>query len=288
MELFGTTALDALVEWTRAGSAQEAVRIARSSLTTVLRLGAGASALPARGPRPDEQLVLYEREACPYSRRVREALAMLDLDVLSRPVPEGSTRHARELERLTGGRTVPALVDRGAGVVVQGSDGIIAHLFARYGDGEVPLRLRLQATSTLASRLGGERGERMRAAVVPAKPLELAGYEGSPATRLVRERLTELEIPYVSRQLAPHSPRRAAYFAREGTMELPHLVDPNHVDASPVEAGSDGDVSLFGADAILAWLDRTYALTEGRARESGEPRSARAARPVRSLQEKTR
>lgn len=283
MELFGTTAFDTLVEWTRAASPQEAARIARSALTTVLRLGAGASALPARGPRPQERLVLYEREGCPYSRRVREALAMLDLDVLSKPVPEGSTRHARELERLTGGSTVPALLDRGAGVVVQGSDGIIAHLFARYGNGEVPLRLRVQATSTLASRLGGERGERLRPAAAPVRPLELAGYEGSPATRLVRERLTELEIPYVSRQLAPHSPRRAAYFAREGTMELPHLVDPNHVDHR-----SDRAVSLFGADAILAWLDRTYALTGGRAREGGDRRSARTARPARSLQERTR
>lgn len=288
MELFGTTALDALVEWTRAGSAQEARRIARAALTTVLRLGAGASAIATRGPRPDERLVLYEREACPYSRRVREALAMLDLDVLSKPVPEGSTRHARELERLTGGTTVPVLVDRGAGVVVQGSDGIVAHLFARYGDGHVPLRLRVQVTSKLASRLGGERGDRVRPAAVPAKPLELEGYEGSPATRLVRERLTELEIPYVSRQLAPHSPRRAAYFTREGTMELPHLIDPNEVEPGPAEDEGDRAVTRFGADAILAWLDRTYALTEGRARESDGRREPRRVPSARPLQERTR
>jgi len=279
MELFGTTALDALVEWTRAGSGSEARSIARAAITTVLRLGADTSVIAERGPRPHELLVLYEREDCPYSRRVREALAMLDLDVLSRPVPVGSTRHGPELERLTGASTIPVLVDRYAGVVVQGSDGIVEHLFARYGARGVPLRLRLRATSALASRLAGEHGHRARPSVAPEAPLELEGYEGSPATRLVRERLSELELPYLSRQLAPHSPRRAAYFARVGTMEMPHLLDPS---------GDFEVVSLFGASAILAWLDRTYALTQGRARDGGERRPTPSPRPSRSLQERTR
>lgn len=247
MEIFAPSALDALMEWTRAGSAGEARRLVRASLVTLLRLGAGAKVVEL-GPRPTERLVLYEREGCPFSRRVREAFAMLDLDALSKPVPRGATRFARELEDATGARTVPVLVDPGVGIVVSGADAILEHLFSRYGQGEVPLRLRLAKTSEIASRIEGEHGVEASPSRAPSRPLELDGYEGSPSTRIVRERLSELELPFVAYQLAPHSPKRSAYFAREHTMELPHLRDLDH------------DVSIFGVSAILAWLDRTYAI----------------------------
>lgn len=259
METFGGTALDVLFEWTRASSSEEKRRVALASIPTLLRAGAGARAIGDLGPRPGELLVLYQREGCPFSRRVREALSMLDLDALIKPVPEGSSRHAREVEALTGAREIPVLVDPTIGVVVQETAAILAHLFQHYGRGRVPLRLRLHATSRLASRARADRGSHGRRSIAPSKALELTGYEASPATRLVRERLDELELPYVSRALAPHSARRRAFFAREGTLELPFLHD--------CAAG----VRLFGAASIVAYVERTYALDERRARELSAP-----------------
>lgn len=274
MQVFEGTALEAFGEWSAARSLGEAWRIARASITTVLRLGAGASVVETRGPRPSEMLELYERESDPGSRRVREALSMLDLDVLSRPVPRGSTRHGRELaERIGAEARVPVLVDPAMGVSIEGADGIVDHLFAHYALARAPLRLRIARTSALASRVGGANGDRARPSREPARPLELWGYEASPATRIVRERLTELELPHVARQLAPHSPRRRVYFAREGTMEVPHLEDPSTC------------ASRFGASDILAYLERRYALAPRLAAQDGRSRGAarerRAKEPAR-------
>ena len=134
MELFGGTALDALVEWTRARTIDERIRLVEATLPTLVRAGAGARVLDRRGPRPAETLILYQREACPFSRRVREALAMLDLDARIKPVPRGSSRHARELVALTGDIEIPVLVDPGMAVVLQDTDGILAHLFQHGAD----------------------------------------------------------------------------------------------------------------------------------------------------------
>lgn len=259
MELFGGTALDALVEWTRAHTRDERVRLVGATLPTIVRAGAGTRVLDERGPRPAETLIVYQREACPFSRRVREALSMLDLDARMKPVPRGSARHSRELVALTGDVEIPVLVDPAMGLVLQDTDGILQHLFHHYGRGDVPLRLRAHASSRLASRLRRGHGEEARASIAPSRPLELTGYEASPATRLVRETLDELELPYFSRPLAPHSPRRREYFASEGTMELPRLEDR--------AAG----ITLFGATAICSYLERTYAFVPGRLGARGRP-----------------
>lgn len=259
MELFGGTALDALVEWTRARTREERTRLVRATLPTLARAGAGGRVQRERGPRPAETLILYQREACPYSRRVREALSMLDLDARIKPVPRGSARHARELVALTGDIEIPVLVDPAMGLVLEDTEGILQHLFQHYGRGEVPLRLRAHASSRLASRLRRGHGEEARASIAPSRALELTGYEASPATRLVRETLDELELPYLSRPLAPHSPRRRAYFASEGTMELPRLEDR--------AAG----ITIFGPLSICSYLERTYAFMSDRAGGRARP-----------------
>src|SRR3984957_1503480 len=74
---------------------------ASSFLASAARLGAGGSARPARR-RPERLLEIYEFEACPFCRRVREALSEFDLDALILPCPRGGTRFrpkARELDR---------------------------------------------------------------------------------------------------------------------------------------------------------------------------------------------
>ena len=43
------------------------------------------------GPRPAHPIELFEYEGSPYCRKVREAAAVLDLDVLFRPCRSGET-----------------------------------------------------------------------------------------------------------------------------------------------------------------------------------------------------
>jgi glutathione S-transferase len=131
------------------------------------------------------------------------------------------------------------------------SDDIITYLFDRYGDGEVPLSLRLgpltDVSSMLASAWRPAFGARYRPAKHPAKPLELYSFEASPFSRIVRERLCSLEIPYVLHNVAKGSPSRDAFVERSGKMMVPYLVDPN--------TGTE----LFESADIVRYLDRTYA-----------------------------
>jgi glutathione S-transferase len=198
-------------------------------------------------------------------------MAMLDLDARIKPVPNGSAIHAPELLALTGQTKVPVLVDFASGVVIEGTRAVLMHLFEHYGRSPIPLRLRLTSTSRLASRLRDGHGKRIRATRMPLGMLELTGYEASPSTRLVREVLSELEMPYISRQLAAASPRRRAFFARTGSMELPHLLDPNE------------GIEIVSAGPIIAHLEQTYgcvhasvrSLEHARARASHSRRSRR-------------
>jgi glutathione S-transferase len=83
-----------------------------------------------------------------------------------------------------------------------------------------------------------------------ANPLELWSFEGSPYCRLVREALSELELPYVLHNVAKGSPRREAFVARSGKMRVPYLVDPN--GAGPAGAG------MFESADIVRYLVQTY------------------------------
>jgi hypothetical protein len=64
------------------------------------------------------------------------------------------------------------------------SDEIIKYLFNTYGDGEVPLPLRLGPITAISAGLGmmGRmgKGSKYRAAKMPEKPLELWAYDISP------------------------------------------------------------------------------------------------------------
>lgn len=227
-----------------------ALDVATSSLATIARLGAGAF-VAAPGPRPEKTLVLYEFEACPYCRKVREALSILDLDAEIRPCPKGGPRFREELIRRGGKAQVPYLVDPNTDTEAYESDEIIRYLFRRYGAGPVPLPLRLgpltdaSAVAASAIRLGA--GSRYRRSNPPAQPLELWSFEASPFCRIAREALCELEIPYTLHNVAKGSARRAAFASRSGRMMVPYLVDPNHERA------------MFESADIVAYLNATYA-----------------------------
>ena len=129
--LFGLRALEA-------GGTPLTWASVRGSLgATLARLGSG-SRVGALGPRPERLLELYEFEGCPYCRKVREALSILDLPALIRPCPKGGTRFREEVRRRGGKAQFPYLVDPNAGKEMYESDAIVAHLFERYGAGPPP------------------------------------------------------------------------------------------------------------------------------------------------------
>ena len=76
-----------------------ALDVTTSIGSSVLRLGAGRK-VGAVGKRPETPLELYEFEACPYCRKVREALSILDLDILIYPCPKGGARSPNQRPKL--------------------------------------------------------------------------------------------------------------------------------------------------------------------------------------------
>jgi glutathione S-transferase len=224
--------------------------VATSLGASAARLGAGM-AVAGAGKRPAEPLVLYDFEACPFCRKAREALSILDLDAIVRPCPKGGTRFREDVRRRGGKALFPYLIDPNTGQEMYESDDIVRYLFTTYGDGSVPWTLALGpltlAGSALASAWRFGRGERYRAARVPEHPLELWSFEASPFCRLVREELCSLELPYLLHNVAKGSAKRDAFVTRSGKMMVPYLVDPNT------------DQAMFESADIVRYLRNTYA-----------------------------
>src|SRR5262245_55675356 len=225
--------------------------VATSFVASIARLGAGME-VGSVGARPDRALELYEFEACPYCRKVREALSVLDLDAVVHPCPKNGARFRPEVVRRGGKAQFPFLVDPNGGVEMYESDDIIRYLFERYGDGHVPASLGLpvvtDVTSMLASaaRLGG--GGTARRAREQREPLGPWSFDSSPYCRLVREALCDLELEYRLHNVAKGSPKRDAFVRRSGKMQVPYLVDANT------------GVALFESADIVRYLDTTYGL----------------------------
>lgn len=221
-----------------------------SLLTTGFRLGSGLSVAGA-GARPEKTLELFEFENCPFCRKVREALSVLDLDADIRPCPKGGTRFRLELRERGGREMFPYLVDPNTGTEMYESQAIVGYLFDHYGDGRVPPMLGAPVLRDVTSVLAGLPrfgfGSHVRPARRPEQPLELYSFEASPFCRLVRECLCTLELPYRLHNVAKGSARREAFVGRSGRMMVPYLVDPN--------TGS----ALFESAEIVRYLDETYA-----------------------------
>lgn len=223
--------------------------------------------------KPPQALQLFDMEGCPACRLVREALTELDLDVVVYPCPKGGQRFRSRMLRLGADEKLPYLVDSNTGRSLYDAASIIPYLFTRYGQGLVPLRwrfMRINKLSSLAAtvpRLGA--GVYVRPSKAPERLLELYSFESSPFARPVRERLCELELPYVLRNLGkghwedyllpgvrqrlrpgyvPRTPNRQQLLAHTGRVASPYLVDPN--------TGS----ALFESRDIVRYLDRVYAL----------------------------
>lgn len=183
-----------------------ALEVGTSYLASGGRFGAGMRVAKTLGARPEKPLELYEFEACPFCRMVREALTVLDLEVLVRPLSKGGARHRPWVTERAGRAMFPYLVDPNVGAEMYESDDIIDHLFERYGEGRPPTSLKLGPLTTLSSSVASGfrfwRGAAALSSNAPDKPLELWGYEASPYCRIAREALCELELPYLLRNAA--------------------------------------------------------------------------------------
>jgi glutathione S-transferase len=221
-----------------------------SSIAATLARGAQGLRSGRLGRRPAEPLVLYEFESCPFCRKVREALTVLDLEAEVRPCPKGGRRFRPEVIARGGKAQFPYLVDPNSGQEMYESEAIVRHLFATYGDGPPPGALLgpLAALSGgIASGLRFGRGTRAEPSRAPGLPLELWSFEASPYCRIVREKLCTLELPYRLHNVGKGSPSRSAFVERSGKLQVPYLADPNT------------GAALFESDAIVDYLERTYA-----------------------------
>ncbi len=237
----------------------------------------GAMVKDRKARLPALTLKLYDIEACPFCRLVREVLTELDIDVLILPCPRGSKRFRAEAARIGGKQQFPLLIDDNTQTVLYESAAIIEYLTRTYGSkprqskgiGRMLAMIGSSLASGLMIRLRGMTG--MWA--VPARPagknLELFSFEASPFSKPVRARLCELELPYLLRNtgkaslkdMGPPSWRDKIFKAPRGTsrnrrwlsentgqVQVPYLIDANT------------GVAMYESEEILRYLDKTYAL----------------------------
>lgn len=226
------------------------LNIATSYAASAARLGFGMKASPpARYPK--KPLELYEFEACPFCRKVREALTDLDLAAKIYPCPSGGEVFRPEVTKMGGRSSFPYLIDPNTGEAMYESDDIIRYLYGTYGKRSPHPLLRMGPitllTSQLASLARPLSGRHARKSRRPRRPLELYSFEASPYCRIARETLCELEIPYLLHNVGKGSSRREAFVKRSGKMMVPYLVDPN--------TGKE----MFESAAIRSYLLETYA-----------------------------
>lgn len=77
----------------------------------------------------------------------------MDLDVVFYPCPANGLTFRPKAVELGGKRSFPYMVDPNTGKSMYESDDIIKYMFEEYGDGEVPVGLRLGVLTTLSCGL---------------------------------------------------------------------------------------------------------------------------------------
>ena len=259
------------------------VKSVQATISMLLRGGLGNMGTPTP-IQPDKSLILYEHEACPYSRRVREVMTHLNLDYESRPSPHKGHVYRDELKELAGKAQVPFLIDENneSNEEMLDSQAIIDHLFAHYSkEGSTPKKYQstngdnaslINKSASLVSMMRGVKADHPKkneARGKPDEPLHLYGLEASPFCRLVREKLSELEVGYINYNVAREQIQDIGAFGfrlnlgdyhpikggkrerimnevMDGKMQVPYLIDPNT------------NTKMFESQAIIDYLDHNY------------------------------
>eukprot|EP00475_Leptophrys_vorax_P027069 TRINITY_DN3855_c0_g1_i1.p1 TRINITY_DN3855_c0_g1~~TRINITY_DN3855_c0_g1_i1.p1 ORF type:complete len:304 (+),score=79.84 TRINITY_DN3855_c0_g1_i1:47-913(+) len=248
--------------------------ILTTSTGTLFRGGCGM--LRASGvdqcDRPVKPLKLYQYEACPFCKKVRENLSILDLDVIIYPCPRETMEsygflkdsRFRSVAKSLGGKAqFPLLVDENNDVIMYESDEIVKYLWKKYGNkatrplpDKIWFELLPGFVNSLSlflssfSRILPEHGVMRIPSKAPEKPLELWSFEASPFCRIARERLDSLELPYVLHNMPKNSPKKKQFKQENGKNLFPFLADPN-----------TGFKSFESAD-IVQYLVKTYQLQD--------------------------
>ena len=251
-------------------------KVLQSVVATLIEGGRGVMGTPHPN-QPVKALKLYEFEGSPFCRRVREVVTLLNLDVEIYPCPKGGKKYRQIVKEKGGKRQFPFLIDENTGDQLYESQEIIHHLFKHYGKtGKTPKKFshypKLPYVSALASLANAARGVSINQKIIdraaPAQLLELWSFEASPYTRLVREVLTELEIPYILHNVAkerwqdmgpailrlkpgqyiplPNGKREKVVEVMGRDIQVPYLVDPNT------------GVKMFESAKIVDYLKKQY------------------------------
>ncbi len=252
-------------------SLQRMFDISTSTLSSSLRGWRGTAAFRPVQQQPEQMLELFDMENCPFCRLVRETLCELDIDARILPCPKGGQRFRPEAIEKGGKAQFPLLHDPNTGIWLYESRDIIDYLCQTYGrkdQGLAPHSLKVVSSSLASAARMANNSLQCQANNAPAKDLELYSFESSPFSRPVRERLSELELPYILHNMAkdqwkdmgtpglrkrlfPGEPiagrNREALLARAGKVQVPYLIDPN--------TGTE----MFESADILAYLDQHYA-----------------------------
>ncbi|MFP4598669.1 MAG: glutathione S-transferase N-terminal domain-containing protein [Persicimonas sp.] len=204
-------------------------------------------------PRPEQPLELYEFEACPFCRKVREAMTELDLAYVNRTCAKGSEGKRARVEARGGKQQFPYLVDPNTGTELYESEDIITYLAETYGPGRSALGKVMAPANTgfaMAASVVRPKGGRVRGGYEdreqPEQLLTLYNMEASPYCRKVRETLNELDLDYRVENVGKLSARRPELVERGGEMMVPYFVDPNT------------DTAMYESDAIVDYLEATY------------------------------
>jgi Glutathione S-transferase, N-terminal domain len=183
----------------------------------------------------------------------------------------------------------PFLFDPNTQIRLDNTVRIIDYLFATYGSGVVPWTLRQEISPNRDNNIDDHKYQNqpihLREAVsrvppvwnwprltaelgvtvarfgaggqaqdstwnhVQNAPMILYMYEGSPFAKLVRERLSALELPHTIYYTPRGSRNRQQLYEQTGRFQVPFLRDVNT------------GVELFESEAILEYLDKQYAIT---------------------------
>lgn len=255
-----------------------------SRLASKIRLNNALAVAPRSSPPLPHDLILYEYEASPWCRLVREYLTILDLDADIRPCPrqtlflegafDSSSRFRPEAMKYfkdatrSDDLTFPLLVDQtnknDDPVMVCQSYEILQHLWDQYGQSVLPTRrhrpdqrvnaaaipfpvkfLSLAAPSYLRPFPTSGLLQTKSTTAIMDETLRLYQAEGCHESRLVREVLCTLELPYKS------------ISAGKGTF----IRLPTDHDTPPilvVAENSTTTTTLQGAEACMQYLWDRY------------------------------
>lgn len=195
---------------------------------------------------PALPIILFETEADPSCRAVREACSMLSLTVNFRP----GKRFASQIKYYESNRR-PILKDPSSGREIDNGPDAIAYLFEKYGNGQTPWTLSNEAFVAITGFIGLNLA-RLAApktppqTIPPEQPLVLWAYEGSPFCLLPRQLLNNMELEHIVKYTPRGSPNRQALYQQEGRFQVPCLQDPNT------------GVVLFESQAIVEYVQKVY------------------------------